>query len=178
MGGWMGRRTDAEKLAPPGFDPWTVQPVSSSYTDWAILALVWLAIIHIYWRIYVFFIIVCLTTKEIFIFSGHKLKFLSHLPGSRQNPDPLDIGDFLCDAKRPECEAKSHLHLIQSWRMAGARPSLLLLPSCLVRSQLYGRLDQYIERSTWNGKTTIHLMLQESCGEEGLRHHLIHYNGK
>ena len=26
---WMG----AENLAPPGFDPWTVQPVASRYTD-------------------------------------------------------------------------------------------------------------------------------------------------
>ena len=28
--------TGAENLAPPpGFDPWTVQPVASRYTDWA-----------------------------------------------------------------------------------------------------------------------------------------------
>ena len=26
---WM----DEENLAPPGFDPWTVQPVASRYTD-------------------------------------------------------------------------------------------------------------------------------------------------
>jgi hypothetical protein len=32
---WAG----AENLAPPwGFDPWTVQPVASRYTDWAIPA--------------------------------------------------------------------------------------------------------------------------------------------
>ena len=30
--------TDVENLAPPGFDPRTVQPVASSYTDYAILA--------------------------------------------------------------------------------------------------------------------------------------------
>ena len=31
--------TDAENLAPPpGFDPRTVQPVASRYTDWAIAA--------------------------------------------------------------------------------------------------------------------------------------------
>ena len=29
---WMG----AEKLSPPGFDPQTVQPSASRYTDWAI----------------------------------------------------------------------------------------------------------------------------------------------
>jgi len=28
---WIG----AENLAPPGFDPWTIQPVVSCYTDWA-----------------------------------------------------------------------------------------------------------------------------------------------
>ena len=27
--------TGAENLAPPGFDPWTVQPVASCYTDYA-----------------------------------------------------------------------------------------------------------------------------------------------
>jgi hypothetical protein len=30
--------TGAEYLAPPGFDPRTVQPVASRYTDWAIRA--------------------------------------------------------------------------------------------------------------------------------------------
>ena len=30
--------TDAEKLAPPGFDPWTVQPVENHYTEDAIPA--------------------------------------------------------------------------------------------------------------------------------------------
>jgi hypothetical protein len=28
---WKG----AENLAPPGLDPWTIQPVASRYTDWA-----------------------------------------------------------------------------------------------------------------------------------------------
>ena len=28
--------TGVENLAPPGFDPWTVQPVGSRYTDFAI----------------------------------------------------------------------------------------------------------------------------------------------
>ena len=33
--------TDAENLAPqPGFDPRTIQPVTSRYTDWAIAAAV------------------------------------------------------------------------------------------------------------------------------------------
>jgi hypothetical protein len=31
--------TGTENLAPPGFDPWTVQPIASGYTDWAILVL-------------------------------------------------------------------------------------------------------------------------------------------
>ena len=31
--------TGAENFAPPlGFDPWTVQPIASSYTDWAVPA--------------------------------------------------------------------------------------------------------------------------------------------
>ena len=30
--------TGAENLAPPGFDPWTVQPVGSCYTDYATYA--------------------------------------------------------------------------------------------------------------------------------------------
>ena len=34
--GWSGR---VRKISPPPeFDPWTVQPVASRYTDWAILA--------------------------------------------------------------------------------------------------------------------------------------------
>ena len=35
IGGWVGPRAglmDAENLAPPGFDPRTVQPVTSRYT--------------------------------------------------------------------------------------------------------------------------------------------------
>ena len=35
LGGPQGRSGRAENLAPPGFDPWTVQPVVSHYTDWA-----------------------------------------------------------------------------------------------------------------------------------------------
>jgi hypothetical protein len=43
IGGWVGPPglvwTGAENLAPtPGFDRWTVQPVASRYTDWAIAA--------------------------------------------------------------------------------------------------------------------------------------------
>ena len=37
-GGWVGPRAglDKQKISPPpGFDPWTVQPVVSCYTDWA-----------------------------------------------------------------------------------------------------------------------------------------------
>jgi len=30
--------TGAENLARPGFDPWTVHPIASRYTDWAITA--------------------------------------------------------------------------------------------------------------------------------------------
>ena len=36
LGGSQGRSVRAENLAPPGFDPRTVQPVVSRYTDWAI----------------------------------------------------------------------------------------------------------------------------------------------
>ena len=35
LGGPQGRSGRAENLAPPGFDPWTVQPVVSRYIDWA-----------------------------------------------------------------------------------------------------------------------------------------------
>ena len=39
LGGPQGRSGRVRKiLPPPGFDPWTVQPVASSYTDWAIPA--------------------------------------------------------------------------------------------------------------------------------------------
>ena len=44
--------TGAENLAPPGFDPRTVQPVGSSYTDWAIRPIElnnMLNIIHFRW---------------------------------------------------------------------------------------------------------------------------------
>jgi hypothetical protein len=37
-GGWVGPRAGLDrcgKLPPPGFDPRTVQPVASHYTDWA-----------------------------------------------------------------------------------------------------------------------------------------------
>jgi len=35
--GWASESvwTGAENLAPPGFDPWTVQPIGSRYTDYA-----------------------------------------------------------------------------------------------------------------------------------------------
>ena len=35
LGGRQGRSGRVENLAPPGFDPQTVQPVVSRYTDWA-----------------------------------------------------------------------------------------------------------------------------------------------
>ena len=38
IGGWVGPRAGLdgrEILSPPGFDPRTVQPVNSRYTDWA-----------------------------------------------------------------------------------------------------------------------------------------------
>ena len=38
-GGWVGPRTGLDKceksLSPPGFDPWTAQPIASHYTDYA-----------------------------------------------------------------------------------------------------------------------------------------------
>jgi hypothetical protein len=41
MGGPQGRSGWVLKIShPPGFDPWTVQPVASRYTNWAIPALV------------------------------------------------------------------------------------------------------------------------------------------
>jgi len=34
--GWFGR---VRKISPPlGFNPWTIQPIASHYTDWAIMA--------------------------------------------------------------------------------------------------------------------------------------------
>ena len=38
LGGPQGRSGRVENLTPPGFDPWTVHPVVSRYTDWAIPA--------------------------------------------------------------------------------------------------------------------------------------------
>ena len=40
LGGPQGRSGRAENSAPPGFDPRTVQPVVSRYTDWATLPLI------------------------------------------------------------------------------------------------------------------------------------------
>jgi hypothetical protein len=41
LGGPQGRSGRLRKISPPpGFDPRTVQPVASSYTDWAIRALI------------------------------------------------------------------------------------------------------------------------------------------
>ena len=41
-GGWVGPRAGMDKCGkfhpPPGFEPWTAQPVESRYTDWAIPA--------------------------------------------------------------------------------------------------------------------------------------------
>jgi hypothetical protein len=37
-GGAEPVRMDEENLAPPGFDPWTFQPVARRYTDYAIPA--------------------------------------------------------------------------------------------------------------------------------------------
>ena len=39
LGGPQGRPGEVRKTSPsPGFDPWTVRPVASCYTDWAITA--------------------------------------------------------------------------------------------------------------------------------------------
>ena len=39
MGGPQSRSGHARKISsPPGFDPWTVQPIASHYTDYAIPA--------------------------------------------------------------------------------------------------------------------------------------------
>ena len=39
LGGLQGRSGRVQKMSPPpGFDPRTVQPVASRYTDWAIPA--------------------------------------------------------------------------------------------------------------------------------------------
>jgi hypothetical protein len=42
--------TGAENLVPPGFDPRTVQPVASRYTDWAIRPTHIFASLHFYWN--------------------------------------------------------------------------------------------------------------------------------
>jgi len=42
LGGWMGSRAGLNGCGkshhPPGFDPWTVQPLASCYTDYAVSA--------------------------------------------------------------------------------------------------------------------------------------------
>jgi len=49
LGGWVGHRAGLERCGkispPPGFDPWTVQPVTSRYTVYAIL-------VHYYYYYY------------------------------------------------------------------------------------------------------------------------------
>jgi len=44
-GGWVGPRADLDRCGksrpPPGFDPRTVQPVASHYTDWATRPTIW-----------------------------------------------------------------------------------------------------------------------------------------
>ena len=52
LGGPQGRSGQVRKISsPPGFDPLTVQPVASRYTDWA----VWPA--HIIWNVFKLLII-------------------------------------------------------------------------------------------------------------------------
>ena len=52
-GGWVGPRARMDRCGncrpPPGFDPRTVQPVSSRYTDWAIPAHFGLCMTHGNW---------------------------------------------------------------------------------------------------------------------------------
>ena len=38
LGGPKDRSRRVRKISPPGFDPLTIQPVASRYTDWAIVA--------------------------------------------------------------------------------------------------------------------------------------------
>ena len=49
IGGWVGPRARLDgcgKISPPpGFDPQTVQPIVSRYTDWAILDPKWLVLL-------------------------------------------------------------------------------------------------------------------------------------
>ena len=48
LGGRQDRSGGVRKISPPsGFDPRTVRPVASRYTDWAIPAIVWLTTTYI-----------------------------------------------------------------------------------------------------------------------------------
>ena len=58
--------TGAENFAPPGFDPRTVQPVASRYTDWAIPA-------HVYVYMYEFLEII---RKKLIIFRNNITRIL------------------------------------------------------------------------------------------------------
>ena len=56
LGGPQGRSGRVRKISPsPGFDPRTVQPVASRYTDWAISAHFELRIGHVFDRTIFFF---------------------------------------------------------------------------------------------------------------------------
>ena len=57
-GGWVGPRAGLDgcgKISPPpGFDPRTVQPVASRYTDWAIAAPLFLLLLRCDWFFFPF----------------------------------------------------------------------------------------------------------------------------
>ena len=53
LGGPQGRSGQVENLAPPGFDPRTVQSVVSRYTDWATLPIFWCVCVCVYIYIYI-----------------------------------------------------------------------------------------------------------------------------
>jgi hypothetical protein len=51
LGGPQGRFRQVRKISPPpGFDPRTVQPVASRYTDWATWPLIHTLMTYIFWK--------------------------------------------------------------------------------------------------------------------------------
>ena len=117
-GGWVGPKTGLEGLRkispPPGFDPRTVRPVASLYTDWANRKLrylnrknehltVWALVWSFYWFA-AMFIVLCVTQQSIWGRIRHIVKFLDH----RQWDTHTHLVGLLFTSDQPVPEAATY----------------------------------------------------------------------